>query len=542
MVDGYTKINATFKLPDGTNHIDGTPLPTEIPITLSKTPTGLHFNVQDLIGIKIPGTEFTTTEGKKDWKKFNVNPIEPTMRSVEFLTSVSDVRGNKGELDYRGYAIGELVEKAKYEEVIYTLLRGDLPNTKEQLSELKSKLAEAAVLDDDVQKELKNALNVKITEDTDAMALMNIVVSIMSAHQNHDMKMGTGKAEPEKERYETALKTTAIMPTLVGLVNAKLDGKLDEFTFAKKSDFEETEFSYAKLLLSALTRKPMRELNDETQIKTLDQYLTLHAEHGLNVGTLAAITAGSAETKAGGWRPTLAGMQALAGDLHGAASVDALQNLIAISKRPGGSAQEKVDAYFTEIEEKKAAKEAGTSKEDAKIPGVGHAVYTQLDPRAIAMKKLLNDIAASGTIKGPGKELIEIAVALEKKVEESKYFGKKEGGDKKPIHPNVDFYSGVLLNSYLGVNERLMTPMFAVARNIGWHAHVAEYKRDHGNTGTVLHRPEAFVPPNENNNMGQTRPVESMEERLPPTTVTGVRMEELFPVINSFVNNYAMAV
>ncbi len=437
--------------------------------------------------------------------------IENTsLRDINITTAVSKVDGENGKLSYRGYDIQDLVTHTSYEEVSSLLLHGELPN-ENQLSVFKSRLAEKAVLSTKVQKQLAGVLKaIEIDKDTNPMELMTTLMGVMGSQEQLPIK-------GEAARYDSSLRTMAVMPTLIGLVNARLQagnnpGKMDNYVFPKKEDFGENgeKFSYAELLLSALQQKPIADL-DAKQVEAIDKYLILHAEHGLNLSTLTARVVDSGEAKAGAWRISVGAGQSLAGDRHGNASNEALNNLKSILARPEATIEEKVNGYIAESDENyRRSKQNPPEQQTAVgcvIPGIGHKIYEAPDPRAAALQGIL----ASSQQRSP---LLDVALCLQDKLKDHPRFGKRT---PKPYFPNVDFCSGVLLTE-LGIDERLMTSMFEVSRNAGWHAQTAESARSVGN----IARPEAIV-------TIEDRPFIPMDARAVPTDVTEARAEQPFP-------------
>ena len=440
---------------------------------------------------------------------------DSSARAFHIATALSDVDGHNGKLSYRGYDIQPLVNNASYEEVSHLLLMGDLPN-KDQLGQFKSDLAKKAVLDDDLQQQLLGTLKaVRITEKTNPMSLMSMLVSIMDAHE----QLPVGK---QQDRYESTLRTMAVMPTLIGLVNARVKaGDKSErlsYTFPTKEDFgaDGKDFSYARLLTSALQQKPVDAL-DAAQVAAMDKYLILHAEHGSNLSTFTARVVDSGEAKEGGWRITLGAMQSLAGNRHGNASNDALNNLKKILARPEATIPEKVSGYIAQSDanyERFKAGDTQVTPDMYTIEGIGHKIYSAPDPRAGALQSILRECRDG--LKDP--QLLDLALELQNQLKDHKRFGAKT---PKPLYPNVDFCSGVLLTQYLGIDERLMTSMFAVSRNVGWQAHAAEHARDAKN----IVRPEALplTPPRE---------FIPMDQREVPTEISNVAGKQVFPAAN----------
>ncbi len=487
---------ATITLPGGN--------PIEVPV-VHDTTSGTYF-------LRASNKDIADPEKKGPFKgKFKIE--NTNAREFHIATAISNVDGENGRLSYRGYDINALVEKTSYEETAYLLLMGDLPNA-EQLADFKSKLAKAALIDPDVQDQMKNALEaVRVDKDTNPMALMSTLVAIMDANEPLSVKT-------QEDRFNSTLRTMAVMPTLIGLVNTKLQGfTTDTYEFATAEDFgpDGKDFSLARLTLSSLSGIPMQDLEPK-KVAALEKDLILHAEHGNNLSSFTARVVDSGESKEGGWRVTLGAMQSLAGNRHGNASNEALDNLRYIQGLPGKTAAEKVDAYMGPIEEALREKAAGGKPDPERytVPGIGHKIYKAPDPRAGALLKILNEEKA-----GLGdSELLEVAEALQAKLKDHPEFGKKA---KKPLFPNVDFAAGVLLTQYLDIDPRLMTSMFAVARDVGWHAHAAEHARDAKN----IVRPEAIP-------LTPDRDFVEMADRTPPTEVTAASGKLVFPGANKF--------
>jgi citrate synthase len=442
-------------------------------------------------------------------------------RSFHVATALSDVNGKEGKLSYRGYDINDLVNNASYEEVSHLLLRGDLPKQQE-LNRFKQELAEKAVIAPDVQQQLLGALkSVNVQDNTNPMELMSMVVSIMGLNES------LAVAKPQ-ERYESTQRTIAVMPTLIGLVNARLKAKDKpeemQYSFPTAQDFgtDGQDFSSAKLLASALSGQPMASV-DAKKADALNKYLILHAEHGLNLSTFTARAVDSGEAKEGAWRTTLGAMQSLAGNRHGNASNDALNNLKSILARPEDTIEAKVDSYLAESDANyKRSKEKPPGAQTPVgfvIEGIGHKIYEAPDPRAGALQTILR--SCKGDLQD--SRLLDVALCLQDKLKDHPRFGKRE---PKPYFPNVDFCSGVLLTQYLGIDERLMTSMFAVARNAGWQAHAAEHARDAKN----IVRPEAIA-------LTPAREFIPIEQREVPTEVTAMQAAPMFPAANKLLRS-----
>ena len=199
--------------------------------------------------------------------------------------------------------------------------------------------------------------------------------------------------------------------------------------------------SHAGNLIYVMTgRKPT-----PVEERVMDVALILHADHGMNASTFAAMV--TASTLSDMFFAVGAGIGALSGPLHGGANEEVIQMLEDI-----GSAGNVKPWYRKALAEKR------------KIMGFGHRVYKAYDPRARVLAPLVEYMARGS---GECRSLFRIARALEKEVVST--LGKSKG-----IFPNVDFYSGILY-ACLGIPPEMFTPIFAVSRVSGWTARVLEY-------------------------------------------------------------------
>ena len=199
--------------------------------------------------------------------------------------------------------------------------------------------------------------------------------------------------------------------------------------------------SHAANLLYMLTGRRPTSLQE----RIMDVCLILHADHGMNASTFAAMVVAS--TQADTYFSVGAGISALSGPLHGGAN-ELVLDMIKSIEQPGNAA-----SWYLEAREN-----------TQRIPGFGHRVYKAYDPRARILSPLAKALASK---EGTLATLLKIAEALEKVVVADL------GADKK-IFPNVDYYSG-LVYAGLGIEPALFTPLFAVSRVAGWTARVLEY-------------------------------------------------------------------
>jgi citrate synthase len=201
------------------------------------------------------------------------------------------------------------------------------------------------------------------------------------------------------------------------------------------------DLSFAANLLYMISgRKP-----SPIEERIMDICLILHADHGMNASTFAAMVVAS--TLSDIYFSVGAGISALSGPLHGGANEAAIRMLHEIG------AVENVASW---IDRKMAKKE--------KIPGFGHRVYKAYDPRARILGPLAEFLVEG---KADMKTTYETARSLEKIL-------LSEWGAGKKLFPNVDFFSGIVYSS-LGIDFPLFTPLFAASRVAGWTSRVVEY-------------------------------------------------------------------
>ncbi|WP_396610717.1 citrate synthase [Haloferax sp. S1W] len=339
-------------------------------------------------------------------------------------SELSFIDGDAGQLIYRGYSIEDLARDASYEEVLYLLWHGKLPNS-EELDDFSTDLAAHRSVDDgilDVARELA-------AQDESPMAAVRSLVSAMSAYdENADFEDVTDR----EVNLEKAKRITAKMPSLLAAYAR----------FRRGEDYVEpkADLSHAANFLYMLNGE---EPND-VLAETFDMALVLHADHGLNASTFSAMVTSS--TLSDMYSAVTSAVGTLAGSLHGGANANVMRMLKDID-----------DSDMDPVEWVEDALERGE-----RVAGFGHRVYNVKDPRA----KILGEKSeALGEAAGDMK-WYEMSVAIEEYISE-----------EKGLAPNVDFYSASTYYQ-MGIPIDLYTPIFAVSRVGGWIAHVLEQYED----------------------------------------------------------------
>lgn len=372
------------------------------------------------------------------------------------LTNICNVHGYvinegekapiKGQLVYRGYNINDLVANAKnenrfgYEEIVYLLLMGDLPS-KQELEAFKMMMSENRALPENFFEDM--ILKAPSRDIMNKMA--RSVLALYSYDDNPENR------SPEYE-MATAISIISKLPNI--MVSAY---QVKKRTFDGESLIMHpliSNHSTAEMILSAL--RPDRQFTDE-EAKLLDIILMLHAEHGGgNNSTFSCRVLTSSGTDP--YSAYAAAIGSLKGPKHGGANIkvsgmhDCLKENVSNWEDEG-----EVADFLRKILRKEAYDKSGL------VYGMGHAVYTLSDPRAVILKENAKRLA-KGTEFEAEFNLLETVERLTPEL-----FAEAKG-DIKAICANVDMYSG-LVYRMLKIPDDLFTPLFAVSRMAGWCAH-----------------------------------------------------------------------
>ncbi len=390
--------------------------------------------------------------------------------AISCETKIGYVNGAKGWLIYRGYDIFDLCARCCFEEVAWLLLHGDLP-TAEELAGFRAKLndylhlpkttrllmgfpveqmspmaalrmgtilmrQEFTFVDQDAARP-KTATAISADEDSIPMETK----PTGQPHAIYEFRTGRGRTRPrlagkamqDATGLESCYHLLAGVATLAGVIARVRDGRLPVEP--------DPTLSLAGNFLYMMTGKRPTPV----EARVMDVAMILHADHGMNASTFAAMVVAS--TLSDIYFAVGSGIAALNGPLHGGANEAVLHMLREIGT------PDNVAAWY-----------AGARAGKQKIMGFGHRVYKAYDPRARVLQPLAAFLAEGD--QGVG-ELLETANALRDAVV-------SELGAKKGIFPNVDFYSGLVYTA-LWIPPVMFTPVFAVARVSGWTARVQEY-------------------------------------------------------------------
>ena len=375
---------------------------------------------------------------------------------VAGITGIANVHGyvisdgeklaDKGSLRLRGYEIGDLLDagdahrRFNYEEIAYLLLMGDLP-TQEQLDRFISVI--------DSHRELPDGFTASSIMRATPHDIMNALARSVLLLYSYDER---AEGRDPVHEIDTAISLISRLPSIMGLAY-----------YAMRAQFHNESMimhrfipgqSTAETILSML--RPDRQFTEE-EARLLDIMLCLHAEHGGgNNSTFTTRVLTSADTDP--YSAYSAAIGSLKGRKHGGANhqVRAMQREIK-ENVANWENDDEVAAYLAKIVRKEAYDGSGL------VYGMGHAVYTVSDPRAVILKKFAGKMA-EGTEFEAEFHLLESIERLSPEVI------LREKGTKKDMCANVDMYSGFVY-TMLNIPEDLFTPLFACGRMAGWAAH-----------------------------------------------------------------------
>lgn len=355
---------------------------------------------------------------------------------------ITFIDGGKGILLYRGYDIADLAKGANFLEVCYLLLHGELP-TKKEYDDFFEHITYHTMLHEQVVHFFNG-----FRRGAHPMAIMVGVVGALSAfyHQKFDFTT-------EEGRMEVAYRLIAKMPTLAAMSY--------KYSIGQPFMYPQNDMSYAENFLHMLFGTPCETyVPNPVFVDALDKIFTLHADHEQNASTATVRLAGS--TGANPFACISAGISALWGPAHGGANEAALNMLRQIGT------PDNIEKYIAKAKD---------PNDPFRLMGFGHRVYKNYDPRAKVMQETCAKVLAQlGDNDNP---IFEVAKQLEKIALSDKYFIEKK------LYPNVDFYSGIILNA-IGIPSNMFTVIFALARTVGW---ISQWKEMIGDPKSRLGRP-----------------------------------------------------
>jgi len=362
---------------------------------------------------------------RKLYAQGDVFTYDPGFTSTAACESaITYIDGDKGELLYRGYPIEQLAERSNYLEVCFLLLYGDLPNAA-QLADFQQRVTRHTMVHEQMHYFFRG-----FRRDSHPMATMVGVVGAMSAFYHDSLDIND-----EWQREVAAIRMIAKLPTIAAMAYKYSIGQ--PFVYPKNS------LGYAGNFMHMCFSIPAEDYVVNPVLATaMDRIMMLHADHEQNASTSTVRLAGS--SGANPFACIAAGIACLWGPAHGGANQACLEMLREIGT------VDRIPDYIRRAKDK---------EDPFRLMGFGHRVYKNFDPRAKVMKQSADEVLdLMGIHNNP---TLQVAKELERIALEDEYFISKK------LYPNVDFYSGIILDA-MGFPTAMFTPIFALSRTVGW--------------------------------------------------------------------------
>jgi len=355
--------------------------------------------------------------------KFTYDPGFTSTASCQ--SAITYIDGDKGILLHRGYPIDQLAEQSNFMEVAYLLLHGDLPK-KAELEEFSNTITYHTMLHEQLATFYRG-----FRRDAHPMAIMCGVVGALSAFY-HD---STDITDPT-QRLIASHRLIAKMPTIAAMAY--------KYSIGQPFVYPKNDLSYTGNFLRMTFGVPAEDYEVNPVIENaMRRIFILHADHEQNASTSTVRLAGS--SGANPFACIAAGIACLWGPAHGGANEAALNMLREIGDKKN------VKQYVDRAKDK---------NDPFRLMGFGHRVYKNYDPRAKVMQETAEEVLKE---LGKSDPVLDVARELEHIALNDEYFVEKK------LYPNVDFYSGIILNA-IGFPTDMFTALFALARTVGWVA------------------------------------------------------------------------
>jgi citrate synthase len=333
-------------------------------------------------------------------------------------TEITRIDGSAGRLLHRGYDIEDLADNASYEEVAYLLMFGTLPD--DELEEFTADLASRRVLPAPLIDTIE-----ELAADAAPMTMLRLGLLYLSALD--------GRADEDERdlHVDRGLDILAKVPTILAYY--------DRFRNGREPVEPREDLGHAANFLYMLNG----EQADVATAEGLDTCLILPADHGINASTFTARVVTSTQSDI--YSAIVGAISAIKGPLHGGASGNVL-------------------GMFEQIESPETAADFIDDMIDRgeRVPGFGHRVYETVDPRALILRGISEQLADNAE----DPDVYDIAYNVEEHMRET-----------VGIDTNLDYYSAVAYH-YLGIPDDLFPLMFCQARVAGWVAQALEQYED----------------------------------------------------------------
>ena len=391
--------------------------------------------------------EYGVNRGLRD---INGKGVLTGLTRISKIVSFKDENGQHtpcdGELWYRGYNINTLISKLDgfgFEKTAYLLIFGELPDSA-QLAEFNDILTECRTIPSNFTRD--------VIMKAPSRDIMNSMTKSILTLSSYDENLTSNDID---NCIRQCLMLTAVFPMLA------------VYGYHAYNHYENDESMYIHRPKAGLSTAEnfLRMLRPDTQYteleaRVLDIVLMLHMEHGggnNSTFTTRVVTSSGSDT----YSAIAAAMSSLKGPRHGGANLKVMQMMNDIrSHLSDPSDKDEVRSYLRKLLDGEAFDRKGL------IYGMGHAVYSISDPRERVLKSYVRKLAEA---KGKTQDM-----ALYSAIEEiAPQLIAEKRRIYKGVSPNVDFYSGFVYDM-LGIPLELYTPLFAIARVVGWSAHRIE--------------------------------------------------------------------
>ena len=380
---------------------------------------------------------------RKLYAQADVFTYDPGFTSTAACDSaITFIDGDEGVLLHRGYPIDQLAAKSHFLEVAFLLLYGNLP-TADELEGFERLITRHTMIHEQMHYFFRG-----FRRDAHPMATMVGVVGAMSAfyHDSTDIN-------DERQREIASHRLVAKMPTIAAMAY--------KYSIGQPFVYPRNELDYASNFLHMCFAVPCEEYRvNPILARAMDRIFTLHADHEQNASTSTVRLASS--SGANPFACIAAGIACLWGPAHGGANQACLEMLREIGT------VDRIPEYIARAKDK---------DDPFRLMGFGHRVYKNFDPRATVMKQSADEVLELlGVHNNP---TLQVAKELERIALEDPYFIEKK------LYPNVDFYSGIILDA-MGFPTSMFTPIFAVARTVGW---ISQWKEQLADPQLKIGRP-----------------------------------------------------
>ncbi len=397
-------------------------------LTITDNRTGKQYEVPIVDGTI---DAMTLRAIKTEPEDFGLMTYDPGFKNTASTKStITFIDGDKGILEYRGYPIEQLAEKATFLEVAYLVLNGELPNQL-QLDQWKTDITHHTFLHENLRTMMQS-----FRYDAHPMGMFISTVAALSTFYPE----ASDVLDPES-RYKQIVRLVAKVPTIAAFSYRHSRGL--------PYVYPDNDLSYTGNFLSMLDKMTQVKYQPNPVLeRALDVLFILHADHEQNCGTAAMRVIGSSQPDP--YTAVAGAAGALYGPLHGGANEQVLRMLMSIGD------VKNVPAFLERV-----------TKKETLLFGFGHRVYKNFDPRARLIKQVADEVFEV-TGRNP---LLDIALELERIALEDEYFISRK------LYPNVDFYSGIIYQA-MRFPVDMFPVLFAIPRTIGWLSQWVELLTD----------------------------------------------------------------